>query len=159
MHTLEPEWVCAYERYRHKEILTWSRRRGWWTRRGRWWLQTPGHIGWGEMDGEEQKQGHLLLPQPPHRWNPASETEREGRKTAGEVDVYCLPTVKGALRVKMANMVFVWEEGPWLHTWRENQHYAKQQLKGNMRDCLCTDTQCLPALIQSLKNRGFFLFI
>lgn len=29
-----------------------------------------------------------------------------------EVDIYCLPTVKGALLVKMANMGFVWEEGP-----------------------------------------------
>lgn len=106
------------------------------------------------MDGEEQKQGHLLLPQPPHHWNPASETEREERKTEREVDIYCLPTVKGAFQVKMAYMLFVWEEGPWLQT--GNQHYAKQQLNGNMWDSLCPDTKFLPALIQSLKNRGFF---
>ena len=117
--------VFTHVRETDKIILTWSRRRGWWTRRGRWWLQTPGHIGWVETGGEEQKLDHLLLPQPPHYWNPASETESEGWKTERERDIYCLPTVKAALQVKMANMVFVWEEEPWLQTGKGKQHLCK----------------------------------
>lgn len=43
-------------------------------------------------------------------------------------------------------------------TGKENQHYAKQQLNGNMTDSLCLNSKCLSALIQSLKNRIFYLF-
>lgn len=38
--------------------------------------------------------------------------EKERRKTEREVDIYCLPTVKGAFQVKMVNVVYVWEDGP-----------------------------------------------
>lgn len=141
-----------------KKKLTWSRRRGSWIQQGKWWLQTPGHTGWVEMVGEEQKQDHLLLPQPPHHWSPASETEREGRKTEREVDIYCLPTVKGAYRSKWRIWCLFGRRGHDYRPEKKPQHYAKQQLNGIMRDSLCLDAKYLPTLIQSLQNRGF-LFI
>lgn len=82
-----------FDMKQNQETLTWSRRRALWLRQGKWWLQTPGRTGWVEMDGEEQKQRHLLLPQPPHCWSQASEIEGGGRQR--EVAIYCLPAVKG----------------------------------------------------------------
>lgn len=49
---------------------------------------------------------------PPLKPGIRDERERWGRKTEREVDIYFLPTVKGDLQVRMANMVFVWEERP-----------------------------------------------
>lgn len=85
-----------FDMKQNQETLTWSRRRALWLRQGKWWLQTPGRTGWVEMDGEEQKQRHLLLPQPPHCWSQASEIERGWRKM--ERGSYLLSTCcKGVL--------------------------------------------------------------
>ena len=84
--------LFAYLRETDQETLTWSRRTGWWIQQGKRRLQTPGHIGWVETHGEEQKLGHLLLPQPPHHWSPASETERKrGGRERGRylLSTYC----------------------------------------------------------------------
>lgn len=80
VHTCRP-FKTMFDMKQNQETLTWSRRRASWLRQGKWWLQTPGRTGWVEMDGEEQKQRHLLLPQPPHCWSQASEIERGWRKT------------------------------------------------------------------------------
>lgn len=51
-------------------------------------------------------------PTPPPLKPGIRDRERGEEDREREVDIYCLPTVKGALQVKMANTVFVWEEGP-----------------------------------------------
>lgn len=49
--------------------------------------------------------------------------------------------------------------GGWAMTGKENQHYSKQQLNGNMTDSLRLDSKCLLALIKSLKNRIFLFYL
>lgn len=51
-------------------------------------------------------------PTPPLLKPGIRDRERGVEDRERERDIYCLPTVKAALQVKMANMVFVWEEEP-----------------------------------------------
>ena len=61
--------------------------------------------------GRSRSRATYSSPNPPTT-KARHQRQREGRKTEREVDIYCLPTVKGDLQVRMVNMVFVWEERP-----------------------------------------------
>lgn len=89
-------------------------------------------------------------PTPPLLKPGIRDRERGEEDTGREVDIYCLPSVMGALQVKMVSKL-ISRRGHDCRLGKKNYHYAKQQLGRNMKDSRCTATKRLTAPVQSLK--------